>query len=110
MLSLQKEEPFLQHVLEPSTFPEWPITECMLCKFYVVDSQFNPIIVVGNCLKLGLITFQSPVYTGWNDGKPVSIGVHAVDQGTRRTMKTVMWKIVTPMLNQWLSIPQCNKT
>ena len=26
-----------------------------------------------------LITFQSPVYTGWNDGRPVSIGTHGVD-------------------------------
>ena len=58
-----------------------------ICKFYVVDSHFNPIISVGSCLKLGLITFQSPAYTGWNDARPVSIGMHAVDQNTRRTMK-----------------------
>ena len=50
-----------------------------ICKFYVVDSHFNPIIGVGSCIKLGLITFQSPIYTGWNNGRPVSIGVHAVD-------------------------------
>ena len=58
-----------------------------ICKFYVVDSCFNPIIGVGSCIKLGLIAFQSPVYTGWNNGKPVSIGVHAVDQNTRNTKK-----------------------
>ena len=56
-----------------------------VCKFYVVDSCFNSIIGVGSCLKLGLISFQSPVYTGWNDGKPVSILVHAVDRNS--TMK-----------------------
>ena len=57
-----------------------------ICKFYVVDSHFNPIIGVGSCLKLGLIQFQNPVYTGWNDGRPVSIGVDAI--GTKdKTMK-----------------------
>ena len=50
-----------------------------ICKFYVVDSHFNPIIGVGSCLKLGLITFQNSVYTGWKDGRPVSIGTHGVD-------------------------------
>ena len=30
-----------------------------ICKFYVVDSHFNPIIGVGSCLKLGLIQFQN---------------------------------------------------
>ena len=39
-----------------------------ICKFYVVDSRFNPIIGVGSCLKLGLIQFQNPVYIGWNHG------------------------------------------
>ena len=53
-----------------------------------MDSHLNPIIGVGNCLKLGLISFQSPVYTGWNNGRPVSIGVHAVDQNTRRTRES----------------------
>ena len=58
-----------------------------ICKFYVVDSHFNPIIGVGSCFKLGLITFQSPVYTGWIDGRLVSIGVHVVDQNTKKTTK-----------------------
>ena len=39
-----------------------------ICKFYVIDSHFNPIIGIGSYLKLGLIQFQTPVYTGWNDG------------------------------------------
>ena len=58
-----------------------------ICKFYVVDSHFNPIIGVGSCLKLGLIQFQNPVYTGWNDGQPVSIGKHVDAVGTKKTMK-----------------------
>ena len=59
-----------------------------ICKFYVVDSHFNPIIGVGSCLKLGLIQFQNPVYTGWNDGQPVSIGKHVDAIGTKKNMKT----------------------
>ena len=27
------------------------------------------------------------MYTGWDDGKPVSTGVHAVDQNTKKTTK-----------------------
>ena len=56
------------------------------CKFYVVDSHFNPIIGVGSCLKLGLIQFQNPVYTGWSDDRPVSIGRHVHTFGTRKNM------------------------
>ena len=59
-----------------------------ICKFYVVDSHFNPIIRVGSCLKLGLIQFQNPVYTGWSDNRPVSIGGHVDAVGTRKNMKT----------------------
>ena len=58
-----------------------------ICKFYVIDSHFNPIICVGSCLKLGLIQFQTPVYAGWNDGQPVSIGEHVDAVGTKKTMK-----------------------
>ena len=53
-----------------------------ICKFYVVDSHFNPIIGVGSCLKLGLIQFQNPVYTGWSYDRPVSIGGHVDAVGT----------------------------
>ena len=59
-----------------------------ICKFYVVDSHFNPIIGVGSCLKLGLIQFQNPVYTGWSDDRPVSIGRHVDAVGTRTTTNT----------------------
>ena len=59
-----------------------------ICKFYVVDSHFNHIIGVSSCLKLGLIQFQNPVYTGWSDNRPVSIGRHVDAVGTRKKMKT----------------------
>ena len=55
-----------------------------ICKFYVVDSHFNPNFGVGSCLKLGLIQFQNPVYTGWNHGQPVSIGKHVDAVGTKK--------------------------
>ena len=58
-----------------------------ICKFYVVDSHFNPIIGVGSCLKLGLIQFQTPVYTGWNNGQTVSICKHVDAVGTKKTTK-----------------------
>ena len=58
-----------------------------VCKFYVVDSHFNPITGVSSCLKLGLIQFQNPVYTGWNDGQPVSIGRHVDAVRTKKNMK-----------------------
>ena len=46
-----------------------------------------PIVGVGSFLKLGLIQFKNPVYTGWNDGRPVSIGKHVDAVGTKITMK-----------------------
>ena len=58
------------------------------CKFCVVDSCFNPIIGVGSCLKLGLIQFQNPMYTGWSDDRPVNIGRDVDAVGTRKNMKT----------------------
>ena len=57
------------------------------CKSCVVDSCFNPIIGVDSCLKLGLIQFQNPVYTGWNDRQPVNIGRHVDAVGTKKNMK-----------------------
>ena len=59
-----------------------------ICKFYVVNRHFNPIIGVSHCLKLGLIQFQNPVYTGWSDDRPVSIGRHVDAVETRKYMKT----------------------
>ena len=36
---------------------------------------------------MDLITFQSPVYAGWNDGRLFNIGIHAVDQNMKKTTK-----------------------
>ena len=59
-----------------------------ICKFYVVHSHFNPIIGVSSCLKLRLIQFKNPMYTGWNNGQPGSIGRHVDAVGTKKNMKS----------------------
>ena len=42
-----------------------------LCKFYVVDSKFNPIIGVNSAWRLGLLKFTEPVFENWTDTTPV---------------------------------------
>ena len=43
-----------------------------LCKFYVVDSKFNPIIGVNRACHLGLLKFTEPVFQNWTDTTPIS--------------------------------------
>ena len=42
-----------------------------LCKFYVVDSKFNPIIGVNSACSLGLLKFTEPVFENWTDTTPI---------------------------------------
>ena len=63
-----------------------PTTECISVNSMLWTVISIP-IGIGSCLKLGLITFQSPVYTGRNDGRPVNIGIHAADQNIKKTRK-----------------------
>ena len=42
-----------------------------LCKFYVVDSKFNPIIGVNSVCYLGLLTFTESVFENWTDTTPI---------------------------------------
>ena len=42
-----------------------------LCKFYVVDSKFNPIIGVNSACHLGLLKFTEPVFENWTDTTPI---------------------------------------
>ena len=42
-----------------------------LCKFYVVDSKFNPIIEVNSACHLGLLKFTEPVFENWTDTIPI---------------------------------------
>ena len=43
-----------------------------LCKFYVVDSKFNPIIGVNSACCLGLLKFTELVFENWTDTTPIS--------------------------------------
>ena len=42
-----------------------------LCKFYVADSKFNPIIGVNSACHLGLLKFTEPVFENWTDPTPI---------------------------------------
>ena len=42
-----------------------------MCKFYVVDSKFNPIIGVNNACCLGLLKFTEPVFENWTETVPI---------------------------------------
>ena len=42
-----------------------------LCKFYVVDSKFNPIIGVNSACCLGLLKFTEPMFENWTDTTPI---------------------------------------
>ena len=50
-----------------------------LCKFYVVDSKFNPIIGVNSACHLGLLKFTEPVFENWTDTRPISLPELNVD-------------------------------
>ena len=42
-----------------------------LCKFYVVDDKFNPIIGVNSACHLGLLKFTEPMFENWTDTTPI---------------------------------------
>ena len=42
-----------------------------LCKFFIVNSKFNPIIGVNCALRLGLISFKAPIFQNWSDNMPI---------------------------------------
>ena len=50
-----------------------------LCKFYVIDSKFNPIIGVNSACHLGLLQFTEPVLENWTDTTPISLPALNVD-------------------------------
>ena len=45
---------------------------CKTCKFYVVDSRFNPILGVNSACSLGLLKFTEPMFENWTDTTPIS--------------------------------------
>ena len=44
-----------------------------LCKFFIVNSRFNPIIEVNCVLRLGLICFKTPIFQHWSDSMPLPV-------------------------------------
>ena len=42
-----------------------------LCKFFIVNSKFNPIIGVNCALRLGLKTFKTPIFQNWSNSMPI---------------------------------------
>ena len=42
-----------------------------LCKFFIVNSKFNPIIGVNCALRLGLIVFKTPIFQNLCDSMPI---------------------------------------
>ena len=63
------------------------IKNCVkLCKFYVVDSKFNPIIGVNSVCCLGLLKFTEPVFENWTDTTPIRLSELNID-AVRKTSK-----------------------
>ena len=57
-----------------------------LCKFYVVDSRFNPILGVNSACHLGLLKFTEPVFEKWTDTTPIRSSELNID-ATQKTSK-----------------------
>ena len=58
-----------------------------MCKFYVVDSKFNPIIGVNSACHLGLLKFTEPVFENWTDTTPIKsseLNIDAIHKTTRK--------------------------
>ena len=58
-----------------------------LCKFYVVDSKFNPIIGVNSACHLGLLKFTEPVFENWTDTTPIKSSELNIDVICKTTRK-----------------------
>ena len=58
-----------------------------LCKFYVVNSKFNPIIGVNSACRLGLLKFTEPVFENWTDTTPIKSSELNIDAVCKTTKK-----------------------
>ena len=50
-----------------------------LCKFYVVDSRFNPILGVNSACHLGLLKLTEPVFENWTDTTQIKSSELSID-------------------------------
>ena len=58
-----------------------------LCKFYVVDSKFNPIIGVNSACHLGLLKFTEPMFENRTDTTPIKsseLNIDAIHKTTKK--------------------------
>ena len=58
-----------------------------LCKFYVVDSIFNPIIGVNSACHLGLLKFTELVFENWTDTTPIKsseLNIDAIQKTSKK--------------------------
>ena len=58
-----------------------------LCKFYVVDNKFNPIIGVNSACCLGLLKFTEPMFENWTDTTPIKSSKLNIDAVCKTTKK-----------------------
>ena len=67
-----------------------------LCKFYVVDSKFNPIIGVNSACCLGLLKFTEPVFGNWTDTTPISspkLNIDAIGKTSKKLSRDKVAKV-----------------
>ena len=69
-----------------------------LCKFYVVDSKFNPIIGVNSACHLDLLKFTEPMFENWTDTTPISSPKLNID-AIRKTSKNLSHNKVAKVSN-----------
>ena len=69
-----------------------------LCKFYVVDSKFNPIIGVNGACCLGLLKFTEPMFENWTDTTPIKSSKLNID-AIQKTSKELSHDKVSKVSN-----------
>ena len=84
-----------------------------LCKFYVVDSKFNPIIGVNSACRLGLLKFTEPMFENWTDTTPIKsseLNIDAICKTTKKLSHDKVEKVskVTKKLSPGKSL-SCDK-
>ena len=72
-----------------------------LCKFYVVDSKFNPIIGVNSACNLGLLKFTEPMFENWTDTAPISLPELNIDV-VKKTSRNLSYDKVAKVSKMFL--------
>ena len=69
-----------------------------LCKFFIVNSRFNPIIGVNCAMRLGLISFNMPIYQDWCD----DVSVNSVSNKNSIAASAVKADIPETITKEWI--------